>query len=63
MIVGQYRADLLVNESVVVELKVSKTYQTADESQLLNELKATGLRLGLLVNFGRERAEFKRMVL
>ncbi|MCC7337349.1 MAG: GxxExxY protein [Pirellulaceae bacterium] len=33
-----------------------------DEAQLLNELKATGIRVGLLINFGREKVEFKRMV-
>lgn len=62
VLVGDYRADLLVNEVVVVELKVAKNYQSADEAQLLNELKATGIKVGLLINFGRERVEFKRMV-
>jgi len=62
VIVGKYRTDLLVDEVVVVELKVAKTYQSADEAQLLNELKATGIRVGLLINFGREKVEFKRMV-
>jgi GxxExxY protein len=60
--VGVYFADLLVEEKVIVELKVSKQYNPADEAQLLNELKATGLSVGLLINFGRERVEFKRMV-
>ena len=62
VIVGDYRADLLVDEEVVVELKVAKTYQTADEAQLLNELKATGIHVGLLINFGRDKVEFKRLV-
>ena len=62
VIVGEYRADLLVDEVVAVELKVAKTYQSAGEAQLLNELKATGIRVGLLINFGREKVEFKRMV-
>lgn len=62
VIVGEYRADLLIDEVVVVELKVAKTYQPADEAQLLNELKATGIKIGLLFNFGREKVEFKRMV-
>jgi GxxExxY protein len=57
--VGVYFADLLVEEKVIVELKVSKQYNPADEAQLLNELKATGLSVGLLINFGRERVEFK----
>ena len=61
VIVGNYRADLMVDDVVVVELKVAKSYQPSDEAQLLNELKATGMRVGLLINFGRERVDFKRM--
>ena len=60
--VGEYAADLLVEERVLVELKVAPEYQTADEAQLLNELKATGLKVGLLIKFGRTKVEFKRMV-
>ena len=62
MIVGHYEADIFVNEAVTVEIKVAKDYQAADEAQLLNELKATGIRVGLLINFGRTRVDFKRMV-
>src|SRR5215212_8577391 len=51
--VGDYAADLLVDEKVVVELKVSVDYNPLDEAQLLNELRATGMKVGLLVNFGR----------
>jgi GxxExxY protein len=61
-VVGNYFADLLVEEKVIVELKVAKEYNPADEAQLLNELKATGISVGLLINFGRDRAEFKRIV-
>jgi GxxExxY protein len=42
--------------------KVARSYNPADEAQLLNELKATGMKVGMLVNFGRERVEHKRMV-
>lgn len=62
-VVGAYEADLWVNEVVVVELKVASAYNPLDEAQLINELKATGVRVGLLINFGRERVEFKRFVL
>jgi GxxExxY protein len=62
VIVGDYQADLFVEEKVVVELKVAKNYASEDEAQLLNELKATGIRVGLLINFGRTRVEFKRLV-
>jgi GxxExxY protein len=61
-IVGDYAADLFVDQKVIVELKVAKAYRTQDEAQLLNELKATGVEVGLLVNFGREKVEFKRFV-
>ena len=46
----------------MVELKVAKSYNREDEPQLLNELKATGTKVGLLINFGREKVEFKRFV-
>lgn len=62
-VVGDYFADLFVDEKVIVELKVSKEYRSSDESQLLNELKATGIRVGLLINFGRQKVEFKRLVM
>lgn len=61
-VVGEYYADLFVNESVIVELKVAKQYNPADEPQLLNELKATRVKVGLLINFGKEKVEFKRFV-
>ena len=61
--VGDYFADLLVDGVVVVELKVAKEYQTSDEAQLINQLKATDLQVGLLINFGRKEVEFKRLVL
>src|SRR5450432_255467 len=62
VIVGDYAADLLVAEKIVVELKTAAVYQPAHEAQLLNELRGTGIRLGYLINFGRERVEYKRMV-
>lgn len=61
--VGDYFADLLVAGSVMVEIKVSPEYNRHDEAQLLNELKATGIRVGLLLNFGNTKLEFKRLVL
>jgi GxxExxY protein len=62
VIVGDFRADLFVNDVVVVELKTARNYSPEDEPQLLNELKATGIKVGLLINFGRTKVEFKRMV-
>ncbi|MBI5625689.1 MAG: GxxExxY protein [Nitrosomonadales bacterium] len=62
VIVGDYFADLLVEESVLVELKIAPNYSRQDEPQLLNELKATGIKVGLLINFVRTKVEFKRLV-
>ena len=59
-VVGDFRADLFVNDVVIVELKTAKEYNPEDEPQLLNELKATGTKIGLLINFGRTRVEFIR---
>ncbi|MCA9744311.1 GxxExxY protein [candidate division KSB1 bacterium] len=61
-IVGEYFADLLVDKKVVVELKIANEYNPKDEPQLLNELKATGIKVGLLINFGKGKVEFKRLV-
>ena len=60
--VGVYKADICVHDDVIIEVKVAKSYASDDEPQLLNELKATGVRVGLLINFGRSKLEFKRMV-
>ena len=61
-LVGEYFADLFVDRCVIVELKVAPKYNPADEPQLLNELKATGIKVGLLINFGKEKVEFRRFV-
>jgi GxxExxY protein len=60
-IVGEYDADLFVEDSVLVETKIAAQYDKRDEAQVLNELKATGLKIGLLINFGRSKVEFKRL--
>ncbi len=61
VIVGDSAADLLVADKIVVELKTDAVYQNLHEAQLLNELRGTGIRLGYLINFGRERVEYQRM--
>jgi GxxExxY protein len=63
VIVGDYDVDLLVDNCVAVEIKVAPQYDKRDEAQLLNELKATALKVGMLLNFGRAKAEYKRLVL
>jgi GxxExxY protein len=62
-IVGEYIADLLVEEKVIVELKTSEKIEKIHEAQLLNYLKATSVQIGLLINFKHQKADIKRMVL
>lgn len=62
VVVGDYEADLIVDNCVVVEIKVAPEYDSRDEAQLLNELKATGQKLGLLLNFGRRKVAHKRLI-
>lgn len=62
-LVGSYFADLLVNNEIIVELKAVEALTKVHEAQLLNYLKATGKKLGLLINFGKDRVEHKRFVL
>ena len=62
-VVGDYSADLLVEDKVIVELKTVDNLDRVHEAQLLNYLKATGIHVGLLVNFKRKKADIKRMVL
>jgi len=59
--VGEYFADLLVEDLVIVELKAANAIAEEHESQLINYLKATGMEVGLLLNFGR-KPEFKRKI-
>ncbi|HVM62313.1 MAG TPA: GxxExxY protein [Verrucomicrobiae bacterium] len=62
-IVGDYVADIVVEEKVILELKAEDEYNRQHEAQLLNYLKATGFKLGILINFGRGKCEFKRLVM
>ena len=60
-VVGQFRADILVESRIVLELKASRTLASADEMQVLNYLRATDLELGILLHFGPKPA-FRRFV-
>jgi GxxExxY protein len=60
--VGDYFADLVVDEKVVVELKVARDLNPADEAQLINELYAIRREVGLLINFGQAGVKFRRAV-
>ena len=61
-VVGIFRADFIVEHQIVLEIKAVETLMPAHEAQVLNYLKATGLRLGLLLNFG-PKAQVRRRIL
>ena len=63
IVVGEYVADLFVEGRVLVELKAVRALDNVHMAQCLNYLKATGLPVCLLINFGRSRVEVKRIVL
>ena len=63
IVAGEFRADFLVDGKVVVELKAIKVLTGGDEAQLLNYLKGTDYRIGLLLNFVAPSVEYKRRVL
>ncbi|MBN2023681.1 MAG: GxxExxY protein [Pirellulales bacterium] len=58
----EYIADLVCFDQIIVEIKAIKAISSVEEAQLLNYLKATGLPVGLLVNFGGPQLEWKRYV-
>jgi GxxExxY protein len=60
VVVGDYVADLVVEGTVLVELKACKGLDAIHEAQCLNYLKATGISICLLINFGRSKIEIKR---
>jgi GxxExxY protein len=59
--VGFYRADMTVNDVLLIEIKATKTISEADERQLLNYLKASHIEVGLLLHFGPKPA-FRRLI-
>ena len=61
--VGEYFADIVVEGRVILELKAQQNLPQASRAQLLNYLKATGLHLGMLINFAFPKANIKRVVL
>lgn len=60
IVAGDFLADMLVEGRVMLELKANHALAPAHEVQLVNYLTATGIEIGLLLNFGAERLEFKR---
>jgi GxxExxY protein len=62
-IIGDYIADIVVEDKIILEIKAVDSLQNIHEAQLLNYLKATGMKIGLLVNFTYPKAEIKRLIL
>ena len=62
LIVGDYFADLVVERRVLVELKACTGFESIHEAQILNYLKASGIHVGLLLNFGKPKVEYRRFV-
>ena len=60
--VGCFQADFLVARRVIVELKAAKGLSEVDEAQVINYLKASGIRVGLLFNFGERSLAYRRFV-
>jgi GxxExxY protein len=63
IVVGKYIADLFVEDLVIIEIKANSGLDDSQKAQCLNYLKATKLKIGLLINFGKPRIEIKRVAL
>jgi GxxExxY protein len=61
-IVGEHQADLVVAGKVIVECKAISNMDSVHEAQLINYLKASGVHVGLLINFGRPTLQYRRLV-
>lgn len=61
-VVGEYFADLLVENKIILELKAAKSLEDIHLAQILNYLKACNMEFGLLINFGTPRVEIKKVV-
>ncbi|MGH9780018.1 MAG: GxxExxY protein [Candidatus Acidiferrales bacterium] len=63
IVVGDYQADLIVDRRILIECKAVAQFDPVHEAQLLNYLRATGIHVGLLLNFGRPKLQYRRLVL
>ena len=60
-LIGEFKSDILVEDKIIIEIKALSKSNNQHEAQLINYLKATKIKIGLLVNFG-EKLEFKRRI-
>ena len=58
--VGDFFADMLIEEKILIELKAVKAIAPEHQAQIINYLNATGIEVGLLINFGNPKLEYKR---
>ena len=61
-VIGEYFADIIVNDTLLVELKACKSISNEHKAQLLHYLKATGIEHGLLINFGSYKFEIQKFI-
>ncbi len=61
-IIGNYFADIFVENKIILELKTVKEITSIHRAQVINYLKATGVRLAIVLNFGKEELEFERII-
>jgi GxxExxY protein len=61
VIVGEFFADILIENKLIVELKTVSALRSEHQAQVINYLKATGIEVGLLVNFGNPKLEYRRL--
>jgi GxxExxY protein len=61
-VIGQYFADILVENKIILELKTVDVISNIHTAQVLNYLRATGIKLGIILNFGNPKFSYKRLV-
>lgn len=61
--IGEYRLDLIAENKVILELKAVSELNSTFEAQIFSYLKATGMKLGMLINFGNKKVYYKRVVI
>lgn len=61
-VIGEYIADLVIDDKIIIEVKACNGLISKHKSQLINYLKATGMELGILINFGTEKLEYQRVL-
>ncbi|MCK4339780.1 MAG: GxxExxY protein [Candidatus Cloacimonetes bacterium] len=60
--IGNYFADIVVNKKIIIELKAEEKLNLIHQAQIINYLKASNIKVGLLINFGKKKCEFKRFI-